>query len=214
MENEVLFTDQKWNILQALSTGAYSPIELSDMTKTSRANISQQLKLLDAMSIVKKDKLPNRDKGKPRTLYSLSNDLAYIIVVANNFAGKRMLELDSHCKILLRIWFLENEELRYSVEKAFLKIEPYLDRIQAIFLTVDDAPTLTLVGENLTETANRLSPLSVKHFNSGKADSVVKVRARTELEFKKGIGSMKESYVIYDPLRLFQKHSIKGGFEV
>ena len=98
MDFETLFTSTKWEILDQLSKKSYSPLELSKILNTSMANISQQLRLLEALNLVKKEKVSNRDKGKPRTLYSLSADYAYIIVFANGIAEKKLVKLNASTK--------------------------------------------------------------------------------------------------------------------
>ena len=52
-----MFTEQKWNILQCLSKDKFSPIQLAEKLNTTMANISQQLRLLEAANLVKKEKI-------------------------------------------------------------------------------------------------------------------------------------------------------------
>ena len=58
MELASMFTEQKWNIIKALSENKYSPLQLAEKLDTTMANISQQLRLLEASNIVKKEKKP------------------------------------------------------------------------------------------------------------------------------------------------------------
>ena len=134
MELETMFTEQKWNILKCLSEEKYSPLQLSEKLDTSMANISQQLKLLEVVNLVKKEKIRNRDKGKPRTLFSLRGDYAYLISTMRKFTNKRLLKVTDHHKAILRIWFLENKELHHSLESLYWKLEPYLENIDIIAL--------------------------------------------------------------------------------
>ena len=55
MELATLFTEQKWNIIKSLSLGKFSPLQLAQRSDTTMANISQQLRLLEAASLVKKE---------------------------------------------------------------------------------------------------------------------------------------------------------------
>src|SRR3989338_1427080 len=132
MELELMFSEQKWNILKCLSEGKFSPIQLAEKLNTSMANISQQLRLLEAANLVKKEKIRNRDKGKPRTLFSLRDDYAYLIPMMHGFANKRLLKTTDHHKAILRIWFLENTELHYALERLYWEIEPYINKIDSI----------------------------------------------------------------------------------
>src|SRR3989338_4809580 len=98
MDLETLFTEQKWNILHHLSAGGQSPLQLAKLTNTTISNISQQLKLLEAASLVKKKKVQNRDKGKPRSVYYLSDDFAYLISLSRNFVSKKFLIFTNYHK--------------------------------------------------------------------------------------------------------------------
>ena len=55
-----MFSEQKWNILRCLSQGKSSPLQLAGKLNTTMANISQQLRLLEATNLVKKEKIRNK----------------------------------------------------------------------------------------------------------------------------------------------------------
>ena len=137
MELETMFTEQKWNIIKCLSEEKFSPLQLAEKLDTTMANISQQLRLLEASNLVKKEKIKNRDKGKPRTLFSLTDDHAYLISAMQSFADKRLLKITPHHKTILRIWFLEN-----PVCSAiwFTLMEPsWLATSARVWMAMDDA---------------------------------------------------------------------------
>src|SRR3989338_1324085 len=120
MEIETMFTDQRWNILKAISNEPLSPLQLSEKLNTTIANISQQLKLLEAMNLVKKEKIRNRDKGKPRTLFSLNGEYALLVPTTMHFAEKKLVHLTPHQKTIMRIWFLP-QELQHTAEALYWK---------------------------------------------------------------------------------------------
>src|SRR3989338_2788847 len=126
MELETMFTEQKWNILKCLSEDKFSPLQLAEKLNTTMANISQQMRLLEAANLVKKEKIRNRDKGKPRTLFSLTDECAYIIPTMNHFAGKKLIKVNDYQKMLLRTWFLEDLDLQQSIEKIACSVRPLL----------------------------------------------------------------------------------------
>src|SRR3989338_3360904 len=103
MKMKSMLKEQKWNILRELSSEKASPLQLAEKLNTTMANISQQLRLLEATNLVKKEKIRNRDRGKPRTLFSLNDDCAYIALAARGFAGKMLLKTTDHQKIILSI---------------------------------------------------------------------------------------------------------------
>jgi len=126
-----MFSEQKWNILKSLSYGKSSPLQLAEKLNTTMANISQQLRLLEATNLVKKEKVKNRDKGKPRTLFSLNGDSAYLALAMQGFAGKTLLKVGEHQKIILRIWFL-GPEISEKVESVYWKVKPLMDNVNFI----------------------------------------------------------------------------------
>jgi len=150
MELELLFSDQKWNILRSLSEGKFSPLQLAEKLNTTIANISQQMRLLEAANLVKKEKVRNRDKGKPRTLFSLSDDCAYLIPTMNDFAAKKLLKVNDHHRIILRIWFLENPELHPQLERFYWKIEPLIEKVSAILIN-SDSKDIIVISDNPSE---------------------------------------------------------------
>ncbi|HIH23981.1 TPA: helix-turn-helix transcriptional regulator, partial [Candidatus Woesearchaeota archaeon] len=72
MDHETLFTATKWEILKQLETGERSPVELAKAMQSSIANVSQQLRLLEMAGLVTSRRISNRDKDKPRILYSIA----------------------------------------------------------------------------------------------------------------------------------------------
>lgn len=129
-----MFTDQRWNILRAISNEPQSPIQLSLILNTTMANISQQLKLLEAMNLVKKEKIRNRDKGKPRTLFSLNGEYALLVPTTRHFAQKKLVQVTPHQKTIMRIWFL-SEELQHLAEAIYWKLH---ERLSDFALAADE----------------------------------------------------------------------------
>ena len=129
MDHETLFTATKWEILKQLETGERSPVELAKAMQSSIANVSQQLRLLEMAGLVTSRRISNRDKDKPRILYSIAGDLSYVIATSDRFVDKKILRLTEHNKIIMRIWFIEDAGVRYALEKAFWTLEPQLHAI-------------------------------------------------------------------------------------
>src|SRR3989338_1644421 len=132
MELETMFVDQKWKILEILAHEELSPLEISEKTNTTISNISQQLKLLELSGFVTKKRISNRDRGKPRMIYQLANNYSYLISIMNDFTKKKLLRLTPHNRLILKIWFLEDTELHYYMEKVYWTIEKHLKEISLI----------------------------------------------------------------------------------
>ena len=75
--------------------------------------------------VVNSKRISNRDKDKPRLLYSIAGNLSYVIATSDNFVDKKLVSLSAHNKVILKIWFLDDPEVRYALEKVFWQIEPH-----------------------------------------------------------------------------------------
>jgi len=140
-----MFMEQRWNILQQLSRQSLSPLQLAGMTNTTIANISQQLRLLEAAGLVSKSKIPNRDRGQPRTLFSLTDDYAYIVSLMDNYAEKRLVKLNEGQKSLLKILSIEDVDQRTKAEELYYKLREFNGKIEATALDLSAESVLFAV---------------------------------------------------------------------
>ena len=200
-----MFSEQKWNILKCLSEGKYSPIQLAEKLNTTMANISQQLRLLEAANLVKKEKIKNRDKGKPRSLFSLSDDYAYLVPTMSNFTDKKLLRVKDHHRIILKIWFLENPELHSHIEQVYWKIEPHLSQIQAIAINQVSKEVILISNKPdvIEKAVSKSKAINVKIFSSEGAAKALQLS-------KEPFSSLSELSVIYDPNNILSKN-VNGG---
>lgn len=190
MEHETLFTASKWDILKLLADQSLSPIELAKRSNTSVANVSQQLRLLEMAGLVKSERISNRDRGQPRILYSLAGNHSYLIASTNDFVEKKRLQLSHINKIVLRIWFFEQQQYQYYLEKAFWNIEKELLKIDAIAID-ESSPTNFII---FTRETLKLSPVTV----TSPDGTSMKVSFQTTHSDHPDVGT-KQLYTIYDP---------------
>jgi predicted transcriptional regulator len=200
MESESLFTSSKWDILKCLEKGKKSPLELANEAKTSVANVSQQLRLLELAGFVKSERVPNREKGLPRILYYLAENFSYLVISSTDFVAKKFMKLQDYQKTILRIWFIENTSLQYYCEKLFWNIEKNLSKIDYIGIDFSDTNNLSvyLLTDNaeLKKTLKDLSiegPHGTKHF--------VFTYAKDSDIF----GLSSKIYTLYDPKSLIRE---------
>ena len=73
-----IFSSNKWVILKEIAENPQSPSDLALKTNTSLSNITQQLKLLEAFKVVRKEKSEEKNAGKPRTIYYLNEEFIKI----------------------------------------------------------------------------------------------------------------------------------------
>jgi predicted transcriptional regulator len=197
MELEPMFTEQKWNILKCLSNEKLSPLQLAGSLNTTMANISQQLRLLEAANLVKKEKIKNRDKGKPRALFSLTDDYVYLVSAMNNFAEKRLFKVDNHHRIIMKIWFIQDEELQNATERVYWKIEHYIKSINLISVD-EDKNSIYIVSDKKKE-IERIADLdNLRIFSKEEAEKLIRLN-------KEPFSSAGNLTVIYDPESMLKK---------
>ena len=132
MEIESLFSSTRWEIIKALAREKLSPMELASKTKTTSANISQQLRLLELAGLVRSEKTSNVERGKPRVVYMLAGDMAFLILSSPHFANKKLLSLTEYHNFVMRSWFLDNLEHHSLVSHVYTKIKDIIHNIDMI----------------------------------------------------------------------------------
>ena len=201
MEQETLFTASKWGILKMLSKGPKSPLQLSKLSNTSVANISQQLRLLEMAGLVQSKRISNRDKGQPRQLYSLVGNHSFLIASSVDFVEKKMLKLSDYNKIILKIWFLEDAKAHYFLEKAFWHLEEMLPNISAIILdkrTLSSETLLLIVASESPVVKRDLKKIQVKDFEGRHKAVLFSVKPIQELT-RIFAGGNQNYYALFDP---------------
>lgn len=186
MEQETLFTSAKWNILKALALEKKSPLELAEIANTSMSNISQSLRFLEIANIVKSERISNRDKGQPRVIYSLAKDNAYMIVTAEGFVEKKLIEIDEHKKTMIRIWLYKDQDKHKELEQAYTALKENIENIDAIYIEENTDLTLRIIYKKESEkTPNTTSKITYKKI--------------TPDEVKK---TPEKYYTLYDPQKI------------
>jgi len=121
MEFEDLLSKSKWAILKELAKGEKSAVEIAKKTNQSIANVTQQLQLLEAYNLVKKAKqIKEKKAGKPRTPYTLNQEIVMVSMLKPGIAEKKLLKLretDDYHKCLLNIFFILKPEDHYYLIK-------------------------------------------------------------------------------------------------
>lgn len=148
MDFDLFLTSPRWEILQIIAIKPSSPVEIAEKLNTTVSYVSQQLKLLDAANLLKREKTGAVLKGKPRTLFSLANELSYITLLTKQISEKKLIPLTPHHKRILNIWLLKDSSFHYYIEKFYWKLEEDLEDIEAIFIENSSLnPKIILIGE-------------------------------------------------------------------
>lgn len=132
MELDSFFSSPRWDILKIIINRPSAPIEIAEQIKTTTSFVSQQLKLLEAAGLVKKEKTGAFEKGKPRSLFSISEESLYMVPLAKNAPEKTLITLSIENKVIVNIWCLEDTKLQIPLQKFFWQIQQYLEKINLI----------------------------------------------------------------------------------
>ncbi|MEM4711020.1 MAG: ArsR family transcriptional regulator [Candidatus Woesearchaeota archaeon] len=185
MEQETLYTSSKWSILKALEHGSKSPIDLANEANTSLANVSQQLRLLELAGIVKSERIPNRDKGQPRIIYSLSGNNSYLLVTAPKFVDKKNIIMQEYQLELLKIWFCEDNSLQYYLEKFYWLNEEKLSSSNIYAFDYTDSQNIKVIisedQSKLQKEQKIAGPLGEKKFTLVAAKNLANIKEKKHI---------------------------------
>ncbi len=187
MNYDEFLTSQRWQILEIISKSPDSPVSISEKIGTSIAYVSQQLKLLEAASIVSKKKTGEVEKGKPRSIYSISNELLYITALVKNTPLKKHIIPTTKQKITLRIWVIENKEISHTIEKLFWLLEEQLEKISGIYFQNSTKPKLHIISDD-----KKIKSI-VSNFQKDFENKI-----QIEIHQKNTIKNKEEFHIIYD----------------
>jgi hypothetical protein len=149
--------------------------------------------------LVTSKRIPNRDKDKPRILYSLTGNISYLITASDDFVDKKILPLSDLNRIVMKIWFFDKPELHYTIEKAFWKIEEHLEKIT--FLAIDKDKITPIVFYYRTNGKLELKPFTIKDKNG----------ITRQILFSNNITSHNNMLVLHDPKGVSQGKERSGG---
>jgi DNA-binding MarR family transcriptional regulator len=200
MELETLFTSSKWEIIKRISHEKESPLQIAQHLNTTIANISQQLRLLEMAGLVKKEKLSNRASGKPRMLFSLKEDFAYLITCTKEGVNKKLIPLGLYQKIILNIFMTQNQELEKNASEFYLEFEKNMSDVKAILFNAHNKKELYVLSEKPKDVQKSFEKVTKKMDSS-----VLDIKFVNDKEFQKTmkskfqIGSKEELLTIYDP---------------
>ncbi|MBW2990619.1 ArsR family transcriptional regulator [Candidatus Woesearchaeota archaeon] len=201
MEYEDLLTKSKWSILKELAKGEKSATEIAKKTSQSTANVTQQLRLLEAYNIVKKAKQEvkegKRRAGKPKTPYVLSQEIVLASMLKPGIADKKLLklrELDECHKCLLNILFILKPEDHYYLIKFICNTDMIKKADTIGYLKSDEKEIeITIITEHIKEVREKYSNMNIPGLE-GKTKKIISW-SHNKKEVEEGI-ERKEEYFI------------------
>ncbi len=203
MDSNLLLSESRWKILEILATNPSSPLEISQKVKTSTAYVSQQLKLLEAANLIVKKKTGMAEKGQPRSVYTIVQEILYLTALVKDKPVKKMIYLSDHHRLILKIWLLENSESHYYIEKLYWRIEEDLNDIKSILInSLKLKPSILIVSDS------KILKLKINSFLK-EINHWLECSIISEQELKKT--SRENLCSIYDSNFLVLEKEMKGG---
>jgi hypothetical protein len=205
--NQDIFLSGKWSLLKAIAEAPQSPSDLALNTGTSLSNVIQQLKLLEAYRIVRKERSEEKNSGKPRMIYYLNVELAYAIVLKNGMAEKKVFYVDHGNEMFFNIFFrMSQEDVMFMLKFSF-KYEEVLKKCKSMgFLkSSKDSIELFLITDHLEEIRSKFSNIFIDDHH-GKTKKIVNW-SHNEYEVHDGLhrkdkyfmDMVKNVQIIHDP---------------
>jgi DNA-binding HxlR family transcriptional regulator len=205
--NPEIFSNNKWLILKEIAEAPQSPSDLALKTNTSLSNITQQLKLLEAYRLVRKEKSEEKSSGKPRTIYYINTELVYSVILRNGKAERKLFMIDNANSLFFNIIFSMNQEDLTFMLKFSFKYEDILKKCKAIgFLkSTKDSIELFLITDHLDEIRSKFSNIFVDDHH-GKTKKIINW-SHNEFEVNDGLTRKDKYYmdmiknvqIIHDP---------------
>ena len=187
---EEQITGIKWDIIEQLSKKTLSPKELADNLNTTIANVSQQLKLLEAYGYVKKKK---NDQGKGsrkqedrRTLYSLAKTTATITNIQPSNTRRAEVKTNPLNQLMINLLLLDLKENAEPILGFFMAHKDLVEKIDAAYLLEQkqDETHILIITEKTDIFRVEKSRLEV---NVGNKKYVVVFWSHTLAEFVDGL---------------------------
>jgi hypothetical protein len=192
MDIGTLFSDSKWRILAELSNGKLSPTELAKKTGTSLANISTQLRLLEALEFVQKEDVANITKGEARKRYSLKKEFGYLILGSHTVMGKKMFNLDDDSLFFFKVWLINDRKAPQVLIKLYTQFEELLRNVDSIgYLGIrGDELEIVLINDSIDD----LRFLNDKKLEWQERNYKIKAHLHTYHSFEQGINVQDEYF--------------------
>jgi len=201
--NPEIILNTKWTILKEIAEAPQSPSDLALKLNTSLSNITQQLKLLEAYSLLRKEKSEKKNTGKPRTIYHINTQIVYATILTEDKAERKAFNIDSNNSMFFNILFnLNSEDLMYILKFKF-KYDNILKKCKAIgFLkSTKDSIELFLITDHLEEIRSKFSNIFIEDQN----DKTKKIINWSHNEFEINEGLNRKDKYFMDMIKNVQK---------
>ena len=171
MDYNGILTESRWKIIKEITKKESSATSIAKELGTSLANVSQQLRLLEAYQLVKKErKEKNNSPGKPKTIYTLDKEIAELTIISPEVTKRTSLELDDAQKLMLTIWLKVKKEDQYYLEKFLMCNREIIEKCPGIAISKKSKEKieLLLVTDHIDEIRQKYSNQKIKEGSNTK----------------------------------------------
>jgi len=207
--NPEIILNNKWTILKEIAQVPQSPSDLTLKLNTSLSNITQQLKLLEAYNLVRKEKSEEKHAGKPKTIYYINTEIVYATILKEGMAERKVFHIDDNNDMFFNILFgLNPEDLMYVLKFKF-EYDNVLKKCKAIgFLkSSKESIELFLITDHLEEIRSKFSNVFIEDQN----EKTKKIINWSHNEFEINDGLYRKDKYFMDMIRNVQIIHDPGG---
>ena len=205
MELDSFLASPRWDILRVIIEKPSSPTEIASTVNTTVSFVSQQLKLLEAADIVKRQRTGEVSKGKPRTLFSISEESFYMVPLAKGLGEKKLIPLSTEHKVIIQIWGLDDASIQSTIEKFFWRVHKYFDVIEAIVVYTNSKKLKIYLLSKDADLTHKINEIQ-KNSDEKPLFQVTTTSSLSKLE-------QEDLVPIYDPKGLLLGEQLKGGLK-
>jgi DNA-binding MarR family transcriptional regulator len=213
--SQEMLTNNKWQLLKEIAEQNQSPTELAEKTGTSISNVTQQLKLLEAYNIIRKEKDTEKNTiGKPKTIYSLNHEFVYATMLKHGRAEKKHFKIDGFTKTLFNILFLINTDDIFFMIKFMIQHEDLVKKCKAVGIlrSGKDSIELFLITDHVDEIRGKFSNMFIEDLN-GHTKKIINW-THNDYEIIDGLNKkdryyldmLRNSQTVYDPQDALSKY--------
>lgn len=138
MNLDKVLTESRWEIVKSVSKRSLSPSQLAKKLKLSAANMSIQLRLLEALGLVASERAENSGVGKPKKMYHLKKEFANITLASEEICAKKFIRLGQFEKIIFNCLMINDNVSRGTLIRTFI----------TYYAMLKDSTTITYLGRS------------------------------------------------------------------
>src|SRR3989339_622746 len=214
--SEEILCNSKWLIIKEIAQKTQSASELATVLKTSVSNVIQQLKLIEAYGLVRKEKSTEKNIGKPKINYALNQEFVYALMVNQGRAEKKYFKSEGISKMMFNLLFLSSDDA-YYIMKFSIKYEEILKKCKAIgyIKSTRESIELFVITDHVDEIRAKFSNLFIEDLN-GKTKKIINW-SHNDFEINDGLDRgdkyfmdmLKNVQVIHDPGNVLIRYKAK-----